>query len=71
MVIDGENQIGSFHRSASWQITHLVKNMSPEQRAELNTKMKLYEATNNLRGRPINTQLLDITQKALKTTGVS
>ncbi len=66
MRIDKENAIGSFHRSASWQVTHLLRGMSPEKRQEFQQKLELHEAASRLAGFPVNQQLLDITKHSLK-----
>ncbi len=66
MRIDKENAVGSFHRSASWQVTHMLKGLSPERRQEFQQKLELHEAASQLFGLPVNQQLLAITKQSLK-----
>lgn len=63
MISNNENQIGSYHRSASWQISHLLKGMSGEQQKAFIAKMNEQEAINRVLGRPVNEQLLAITKE--------
>jgi hypothetical protein len=65
MSLDTDNQIGSFQRSASWQITHLVRRMKEDQRQAFATKIMEQEAINRVLGRPIDERLLAIAKKII------
>jgi len=68
-MIDTENRIGSYNRSASWRITRTINQMSLEEKEHLLRELHVRKACNNLMGQPINERLLNTAMKAL--TGVS
>lgn len=69
-MIDTESRVGSYKRSAAWQITHLISGMTDIQAEEYAAQVRFNEARSKFMGEPVNEMLLGLTKKALLAKGV-